>query len=290
MGILLTGLSRIFDFINELWEENVTRQFLGIVLVVVYLVSLVLIDLNMRDILPRSLGEFIPRNHLHAISIAFTLLLIIEVIELILGIAQSVSRSVGKQFEIFSLILLRQSFKEFSLYHEPLKWTEVSASVLPIISDASGALFIFIGLVFYYRSIKNHLFTVDADEQSNFIIAKKIVSLLLLSIFVYIIVYNGCLFAMGTETLDIFNLFYTILIFSDILIVLIATRYTHTYMVVFRNTGFALATVLIRIALTAPPYYDAALGSGVMLFILGIVTAYNRLTPEVYPGNGEHSA
>jgi len=72
-----------------------------------------------------------------------------------------------------------------------------------------------------------------------------------------------------------FKTFYTVLIFSDVLIVLISLRYTATYHVVFRNSGFALATVTLRIALAAPVYINVLLGIAASAFILGLTYAYN---------------
>ena len=44
---------------------------------------------------------------------------------------------------------------------------------------------------------------------------------------------------------------------------------------VFRYFGFAVATVLIRLALTAPRIWDAALGLAATLFAVALTWAYN---------------
>ncbi|MBV5326887.1 MAG: hypothetical protein JZU65_04505, partial [Chlorobium sp.] len=78
------------------------------------------------------------------------------------------------------------------------------------------------------------------------------------------------------QTFDFFAIFYTILVFSDVLLVLVSLRYSSNYQIVFRNSGFAVATVVVRLALTAPPYYNVLLGVGAMVFAIGITVAYNR--------------
>jgi hypothetical protein len=78
-----------------------------------------------------------------------------------------------------------------------------------------------------------------------------------------------------------FNTFYTVLIFSDVLIVLISLRYSATYHVVFRNSGYAAATVMIRLALAGPRYLGTALGVAAALYNLGVAAAYNYVTPAV---------
>ena len=63
-----------------------------------------------------------------------------------------------------------------------------------------------------------------------------------------------------------FDAFFTALIFADVLVVLISLRYTDTYAVVFRNAGFALATVVLRLALVAPAVPGVLLGVGATAF------------------------
>jgi hypothetical protein len=43
---------------------------------------------------------------------------------------------------------------------------------------------------------------------------------------------------------------------------------------VFRNSGFALATVILRLGLAAPDYYNAALGVGSALYIRSLNAVY----------------
>ena len=65
------------------------------------------------------------------------------------------------------------------------------------------------------------------------------------------------------------------MVFSDILIVLVSLRYSLAFPVVFRNSGFALATVMLRLSLIAPGYYGVGLGICAALYILAIKYAYN---------------
>jgi hypothetical protein len=86
----------------------------------------------------------------------------------------------------------------------------------------------------------------------------------------------------GEPATSFFEVSYTVLIFNDVLIVLISLRYSLTFNVVFRNSGFAVATVLIRLALAAPPYLNALLGLGAAFFALGLTFAYNMFTPVLH--------
>jgi len=268
-----------FQLAKEVWESKIRRRSLGVFLILIYLLALLTIEVGRRGLLPAKIAAFVPYSHFHAISIAFTFLLYIEMIDLVFGLARSFSRSVGKQFEIFALILLRQSFKEFAYLPEPLHWPETSEPILNILSASTGALIIFLVLVCYYRAQRHQPITDDEVESGSFIAAKKVVALFLLAVFVMMGAYHFIAFLQSHQNVHFFETFLTILVFSDILIVLISLRYSNTFAVVFRNSGYALATVVLRLALAAPPYYNALLGVCAALYALGLMAAYNLFIP-----------
>jgi hypothetical protein len=252
-----------------------------------FLSALALIELNRQGWLPSALSGVLPVNHFHAVGFVFNLLLIIEVISLIFSLVHSVSESVGKQFEILSLILLRSTFKEFVHFSEPIHWTRLSEPIYHILSDAVGALIIFIILGFYYKLQKHQPLFCDEQEKNRFILSKKALALLLLTVFTVIGFVFLFDFLDGRATFDFFAIFYTILIFSDILIVLISLRYNYNYFTLFRNSGFALTTVVIRLALTAPPYINVIFGISAALFGIGLTLAYNVMAPDANIVNSE---
>jgi hypothetical protein len=260
---------------------------------IVFLLGLIVIEARRRGWLPEPVADFIPTKHFYAILLAFTLLLLAEVIDLVFALADSVASAAGKQLEIMSLILIRQSFKELTYFDEPIVWGEmssvVSQRVLFILSDAVGALMIFSLLAVYYRLQRHQPITRDADEQANFVAGKKLVALLLLAGLLIIGIDYVHAVVVGMPTHGFFEVFYTVLIFADVLIVLTSMRYNTPYPVVFRYFGFAVATVLVRLALTAPRVADAALGVGATLFAVALTWAYNRaeppfVSPEIDPG------
>jgi hypothetical protein len=275
MTILFNAINTVFERVRAFWDGQYSRSATAAMILLVYLLSLVVIELGRRGLTPQGLSVLIPRSHYAAINIAFTFLLYLELIDLVFGLAKSVSRSVGKQFEIFSLILLRQSFKDFSDLPEPLHWPASSEAVLHILSSAGGALLIFATLTFYYRMLYHPPITIDEKENFTFITTKKAIALLLLAIFVYLGVYSLQALLENGSAHSFFATFYTIMVFCDILIVLVSVRFSHAYPVVFRNSGFALATVVLRLSLAAPAYYNACLGVGAVLYLLGLNAAYN---------------
>jgi hypothetical protein len=51
----------------------------------------------------------------------------------------------------------------------------------------------------------------------------------------------------------------------------------------FRNSGFVLATLLLRIALGTPPPWDALIGLCAMLYALALTWAITRFDPRTVP-------
>lgn len=287
MRVLLGWTTATFDALARRWESAHQQRAAGTFIILAYLASLAAIELARQGWLPGWLAGLVPRNHFHAVDVAFTLLLIVEMIGLVLGLAQSVARSLGIQFEIFSLILLRQTFKEFTRFDEPIRWEQVSESIAHMGSDVLGAVGIFALLVVYYRLQRHHPIT-SMEERASFVSAKKAIALLLIVVFLAIGADHFWQWLRGGAVHPFFEVFYTVLIFSDVLIVLISLRYSSTYRVVFRNSGFAATTVILRLALSAPPMTNAALGLFAVVVACGLTLAYNAMegTPEHAPASG----
>ena len=276
MTSVLIHFGRLFDYLQARWESPRTHRVIGSIITLSFIFALGIIELNRRHLLSSPLRALVPTNHLVAIKWAFIFSLVFEVISLIFSLAESVSISVGKQFEIFSLILLRDSFKVFSHLNEPLAWAEIKQAILSIVTPAVGALFIFIILGFYYKVQYHAPVIKDGQSKTTFILLKKTMALILLISFIAIGLNNfwGYLTKGRPETA--FELFFTLLIFSDILIVLISLGYSTRYCVVFRNSGFAVATLLVRLAFIAPVMISALLGVGAALFALWVTIVYNK--------------
>lgn len=65
-----------------------------------------------------------------------------------------------------------------------------------------------------------------------------------------------------------FNQFFTLLILADVVILLISFRYTEEYSKLIRNTGFIIATILIRLSFSAEGYLT------MVLILIGVSFAY----------------
>ena len=65
-----------------------------------------------------------------------------------------------------------------------------------------------------------------------------------------------------------FNQFFTLLILADVVILLISFRYTEEYSKLIRNTGFIIATILIRLSFSAESFL------AIILILTGVSFAY----------------
>lgn len=277
---LIDSISRLMDRLEKLFESSKNISILGTILALSFIFGVLAVELNIRGFVPGFLERLIPTKHLVIIAQVFTLVLCFEVISLIFSFVHSVTISMGKQIEVLSLVLLREVFKEFSYFSEPIEWVQAKPFLFPMISSALGALILFIILGFYYRIYQARPITSDIEETRNFIKIKKNIAFFLLLSFITIIIYEAMLYIQTGHPNKAFETFYTVLIFSDILIILVSMRYSTSYLITFRNSGFAVATVFIRLALMSPPPYSALLGIGSALFVMGISLNYKYYKPS----------
>ncbi len=288
MNRILEWVTHIFDPIHHFWEGDRTQKAVAGGLVAVFLLSLLTIELKRRGWLPQDLADQIPYSHFAAVSLAFTLLLVLEVIGLIMTLPCSVSRSVGKQLEIMALILMRNAFKELGYFTEPVVLEGGMEHLWPIISSGLGAMAIFACLGVYYRMAERAPRILQKGvDRFRFIASKKAIALVMLAGFVIAGGQHLYHAWQGTAHTGFFIAFYTALIFADILIVLISQQHLPVFHAVFRNSGYALATLFMRLSLTAPKYWDAGLGVFSALFALAVVVLHTQFCPVFGPSLSE---
>ena len=279
---IIQSFSSLLDKLEHSWESAKGQARTGTVLVSGFVIGVIIVEINRQGWFPEPIRSSIPTKHLVVIAQIFTLLLFFEVVSLIFSFVHSVSISMGKQIEVLSLVLLRDVFKEFSHFTEPLAWNQIKPFLFPMISSALGALAIFVILRFYYKLYHTQPITKDEKDKQSFIDAKKVIAFFLFISFVLIVLHDIWLYISSGEPTKTFETFYTVLVFSDILIMLVSMRYGSSYRVAFRNSGFAVATVFIRLALISPAPFNALVGTGSALFVLGVSLNYLYYKPSSY--------
>lgn len=280
---MFTAIIAFYDSLQRFWERAATERGFGMILLWVYLCTLGAVELQRMKLFPSWLPP-VPDTHFFSIQLAFTLILVLEVISLIFILPSSLSRSMGKQLEILTLILLRNAFKELSLLPEPVSiGMENLSSVIDIAVSGAGAICVFLCLGFYRQNVVHQPFLKNKALIQGYIRSKKLLAFALLLIFAWLCG-RDCWLALHNHTSNFFETIYTILIFADIAMVLIAQRYMPCYYAVFRNSGFVIGTLMMRLALSAPPLLCSALAVFAGLYVLALTWGTNRFMPKAVGG------
>lgn len=276
MNKFVTAWISVYDNFEIQWEKLKKSKIISNTVILFFFVGILISMLSHYKIIPMRVGKFF------AIELAFSILLLSEIFDLVFILTHSVADSVGKQFEIVSLILLRNSFKELGHLPDSIKWDNSTLlELMPLIADAFGAVLIFLITVLFYRAQRHVQITNNDTEKSDFFLQKKLIASLLLIIFLSLTIFMFIIFILQGHIINIFNSYYTALIFSDILILIISLRYSNLYIHLFRYSSFALATVIIRISLSAPEYYNVLLSIAAGLFVLLVSNIYNTLNKSI---------
>lgn len=263
-----------YDKFHLLWESPKVNKLISNIVVIAFLTGLLIALMSHFNFLPQGMKI----NIFFSIELAFNVLLIFEAMSLIFLFPDSVADSVGKQFEIISLILLRDAFKEFGHYLGDVNWSmDFLIELTPIISDAFGAILVFLITGLFYRAQKHFRITRNYEEQSGFIKIKKLLSIYLVFFFVLIGFYDLFRAYENQTFISSVKLFYNLLIFTDVFILLFSLRYTTKYLNLFRYSSFALATIFLRLTLSAPAYFNVLLAVIAGLMVLLVTYIYNYL-------------
>jgi hypothetical protein len=126
---------------------------------------------------------------------------------------------------------------------------------------------------------------VEDPKLLNFIASKKMVSLVLLVMLIVMSFYSLVNLIMDFYFNEVvnnvdgvfFNQFFTLLILTDVVILLISFRYTEEYSKLIRNTGFIIATILIRLSFSADGFLNIILILTGVSFALLILQIYNAM-------------
>ncbi len=262
-----------YDRVENKWHTLQKSKLISNIVILFFVGGVFASILSYCGFIDLKLGKFF------AIELAFSVLLFVEVFDLFFIITHSVADSVGKQFEIISLILLRSSFKELGHLNLDVSMDLASLqSLLPVLVDAFGAVVIFFITVLFYRKQRHVQITKSAEEKAHFVLQKKVVAAFMLLFFSCQIIYSIFLFFTSkTINENLFNQLYTALVFSDILILILSLRYSNLFVHLFRYSSFALATVILRLSLSAPQYINVVLTVSAGLFALVVSNLYNYL-------------
>lgn len=279
---------RFFTESNKLvLKDNVIRAS-----VVGFTLHLLLIFITRSLVHPPIFLSEIGTNYLNAISTPFNFILFYEVLTLIAALPASTTRSIANQFEIVSLIYIRDVFNDIAHLGGPLSVRGFSPQVLPLFVDmwAGLAMFLLVAIFQYVARRRTPPSGTEARQRGveRFISQKKIVAVGLTLLLLGMAFYNMVIFARhllsvlsgGVSTpfehmTTFYNDLFTVMIFTDVLVLILSLAVSGNYEMVFRNAAFVVSIILLRVSLTEASPYNAPLALLAMAFGVFTVLLFN---------------
>lgn len=231
------------------------------------------------------------QNYLTAISTPFNIILFYEVLTLISALPASTTRSLANQFEIVSLIFIREVFTDIADANDLISEHKLSSSALPAFLDMWGGLLMFflVGVFQYIAQQRAHPAgtAISPRGAARFTAQKKVVSIglgiLLMGMAAYNLglifhaIHNILLTGHGSieSATTFYNDLFTVMIFTDVLILILSMAVSGHYAMVFRNAAFVVSTILIRFSLTEGYPFGAPLAVMAMAFGILTLLVYN---------------
>ncbi len=251
--------------------------------------------------IPKTVFTGLDESLLHAVYTPFSIILFYEVIQLVFSLAESHTAEVAKQYQIVSLIVVRRVFKDIGSFESFDHWLSETEAVKAVLLDMCGAVLMFVlvtGFTFLQRSAPKVPIKKDLK---GFVELKKSIAVLLLIILSCLAILNVAVWlglvpssalglpeVMKNADLFFFPLFFEFMIFTDVFILIISLAYYDKYEHFFRNAGFIISTLLLRVSLSTPKPYDVGLGLLAMIYgtaILAVFCWFSSVskikTPEV---------
>lgn len=246
-------------------------------------------------------GETPPKllaDPIAAIYTPFSFILVYEVYLLIFYLPASMTKYIAKQYEIITLIVIRRLFKDIANIELTANWFQ-NQDDLQFTYDIITTLVLFGLLYLFYALIaRRKPTTLKKDDQAlaRFIRIKEHLSAILVPVFIVLAIYS-----FGTWILEViflspdlerpgrnlnnifFDDFFTVLILTDVMLLIFSFVHTQDFAKVIRNSGFIISTVMLKLSFSATGLVNIALIIGAVLFgvcILFIYNQYERLPRE----------
>ena len=283
-------LGNLFDYIFSLKSQKNVENTVLFLATLGFIIHLLLIFLNNFSLINITETEnSLLSNPISAIYTPFSFIIIYEIYLLLLFLPRSFTTSISKQFEIISLIIIRKIFKDISNLDLSDSWN-ISNQNLEVLSDLVGIIILFY-IIYLFNKNKNRM-SINKEEPIllKFINSKKIVSLSLLAILMIFSSYSliNWVFNLFNDSYSntiiyneidkvFFNDFFTLLILTDVIILLLSFKITEGYSKLIRNTGFVISTILIRLSFSAEGFLDIFIILISSIFALLILRIYNSI-------------
>ena len=279
-------------------KSEVVIISVAIISFILHLLMVTLVNLNLLQ-LNDYLGIF--RNPIAAIYTPFSFILIYEVYLLVYYLPKSTTIYIGKQYEIITLIVIRRLFKDLANLEFTAQWFNVNSDLKFTYDLVATLVLFFLILVFYRlneRNCKEPGNNEPPSEILKFIKLKNIIAMCLIPLFLILAIHglgrwiHGSFFSISQMVDSIkdvnsifFNEFFTVLILTDVLLLLISFLYTDKFNKVIRNSGFIISTILIKMSFGTEGIMNTILVVVAVLFGVSILLIHNQYEKLTLPRN-----
>jgi hypothetical protein len=210
----------------------------------------------------------------------FSILLVYEVYLLVFYLRKSYTKSVAKQMEIMALILLRNCFKDIG----KLLQGDTSLLQSDLLKDLIGFVSVLL-LLWIFSKIDSERIDKKYELTPHFIKLKERLSIVLMLVFfglavfsftnwiLELIKYSDNHASLQDPSHIFYKEFFTLLTFVDVLLLLSSAKNLQNTILVIRNSGYVLATLLMRISFGLEGWekvFTIVIGASVAVFMLWI--------------------
>jgi hypothetical protein len=277
-------ISALFDSLYSERRQKQLDRLVAYISVAGLFIHLALVFLARTLTHPPAPIAAVGRNYLSAIYTPFSFILFYEVLMLIGALPQSTTQSIAKQYEIVSLIFVRTFFKDIAELRNVNELVSLSPEAWPVVLNLSAGLLMFLLVTIFLHAARRRGDDVSPEAElkalDRFIFNKKVIALGLTVLLLAVAVQRVIEFARDASAPQNLNSFFytdvfTVMIFTDVLIVILSLAVSDRYELVFRNGAFVISTILIRLSLTAAWPYGALLALMGMIFGIFTLLIYN---------------
>jgi hypothetical protein len=296
---LRKSLARVFDNLVGSPKKEFVEKWVVVIAATGFLGHLLLVGL-MR-IFPgtqQTLFQGLDQSLLHAVYTPFSIILFYEVIVLVFSLAESHTVEVAKQYQIVSLIVVRRVFKDIGSFGSFDNWLSETEAIKTVLIDMGGAVLMFV-LVTTFVFLHKVIPKVPIQRDLNgFIEFKKAIAVLLLGVLSGLALLNlavwlrlipasvlGLPDLLKNADLFFFPLFFEFMIFTDVLILILSLAYYDRYEYVFRNAGFIISTVLLRLSFSIQKPLDIGVGLIAMAYGTAVLAVFGWFSSVVKTKN-----
>jgi len=292
-------------FYSKLLSEKIKGKSEVIIIsvaIISFILHLLLVALAKLDILQLNDYSRMFENPISAIYTPFSFILIYEVYLLVYYLPKSTTIYIGKQYEIITLIVIRRIFKDLANLEFTSGWFNIKYD-LQFTYDLIATILLFLLIFIFYRLNERkegepHKNSQFSPEMMKFIRLKNVMAMCLIPIFLLLAVYglsrwvHWNFFSIGQMVDSIkdansifFNDFFTVLILTDVLLLLISFLYTDKFNKVIRNSGFIISTILIKLSFGIDGILNTILITVAVLFGVIILFIHNQFEKITLPEN-----